>query len=102
MPQRELNPGALELNEDWEGNNAAFACPVCQKVFIVSGFMHKGVRECPHCRKSVGRVEGGPFFRYFYSFSLVILYSSHSMATGRTHPAPAFFTFMGKQQTVNP
>jgi hypothetical protein len=36
MPTRELNPNAIGRDEDWEGNNAAFRCPLCQKVFIVS------------------------------------------------------------------
>jgi len=36
MPIKTLNPYDLEQDEDWEGNNAAFRCPVYQKVFIVS------------------------------------------------------------------
>ena len=61
MSERTLNPGTLENNEDWEGNNVAFTCPVpdCGKVFIVSGMIHRGVRECPACQKSTGYVSGG-------------------------------------------
>ncbi len=66
MPIKQLNPDQLGPDEDWEGNNAAFRCPSCQKVFIVSNTrMHmgprgeKGYRKCPNCEKSVGRVTGG-------------------------------------------
>ncbi len=66
MPIKNLNPTGLEQDEDWEGNNAAFTCPVCQKVFIVSDTrMHigpqkeRGYRECPSCAKSLARVNGG-------------------------------------------
>ena len=66
MPIKNLDPLGLEQNEDWEGNNAAFTCPVCQKVFIVSDTrMHlgphkeKGYKNCPACAKSLGRVTGG-------------------------------------------
>ena len=59
MPRRELNPKALQDNEDWEGNNAAFLCPWCGKAFLVSGLLHKAGRECPKCQKSVAKVQGG-------------------------------------------
>jgi predicted RNA-binding Zn-ribbon protein involved in translation (DUF1610 family) len=66
MPIRRLDPNKLGNDEDWEGNNAAFRCPACGKVFIVSHTrMHvgprgeKGSRECPTCGKSVARVTGG-------------------------------------------
>jgi predicted RNA-binding Zn-ribbon protein involved in translation (DUF1610 family) len=66
MPIKSLNPNELGQTEDWEGNNAAFQCPICGKVFIVSDTrMHvspegeKGYRRCPHCGKSTGRVTGG-------------------------------------------
>lgn len=66
MPSRCLDPDNLGKDEDWEGNNAAFTCPACGKVFIVSDTrMHlgpqgqKGVRSCPECGKSIGRVKGG-------------------------------------------
>jgi len=56
---KELKAEQLELNEDWEGNNAAFCCSKCQKVFIVSGLIHQGIRCCPNCGKTEGHVEGG-------------------------------------------
>lgn len=66
MPVKNLIPDDLKQDEDWEGNNAAFKCPVCQKVFIVSDTrMHighekeKGYRKCPSCGKSIGRINGG-------------------------------------------
>jgi predicted RNA-binding Zn-ribbon protein involved in translation (DUF1610 family) len=65
MPTKHLDPNAIGLTEDWEGNNAAFTCPECTKVFIVSNLMHtsptreKGYRQCPNCQKSIGRVSGG-------------------------------------------
>ncbi len=59
MATHRLDPSNLERREDWEGNNAAFACPVCDKVFIVSGLIHHGRRPCPDCGQSVGYCEGG-------------------------------------------
>jgi hypothetical protein len=35
MPVKNLIPDDLKQDEDWEGNNAVFTCPICQKVFIV-------------------------------------------------------------------
>ncbi len=63
MPKRELNQQNLGHDEDWVGNAAAFKCPHCSKVFIVSGTrIHSGVRKCPECGKSTGRcdIEGAP------------------------------------------
>ena len=55
MPLKQLDPNNLGQNEDWEGNAAAFTCPHCGKVFIVSGTrIHKGIRKCPMCGKSTG------------------------------------------------
>jgi hypothetical protein len=65
MSEKHLDLQGLGLNEDWEGNNAAFQCPVCKKVFIVSAGIHvgpggeKGWRKCPACAKSIGHVSGG-------------------------------------------
>ncbi len=66
MPIRQLDPENLGHDEDWEGNNAAFKCPHCEKVFIVSGSgVHHGKRSCPDCSKSTaycdikGRKSGG-------------------------------------------
>jgi len=59
--QRQLNANSLANSEDWEGNNAAFTCPLCGKVYIVSASkaIHKGRRSCPNCGKSEGVVVGG-------------------------------------------
>ena len=43
--------------EDWKGNNIAFNCPVCGKVYIVSGLLDQKGRECPNCGKSRGFVD---------------------------------------------
>jgi hypothetical protein len=61
MPRKQLDPDNLAFDEDWIGNNAAFTCPVCQKVFIVSGLL-SNERPCPNCGKSKGFVSlnGGP------------------------------------------
>jgi len=59
MQMKHLDPQNLSLNEDWEDNNAAFTCPYCEKVFIVSGLITRskgGKRECPECHKSTGQV----------------------------------------------
>jgi hypothetical protein len=54
VPTKTLSPDGVKQDEDWEGNNAAFTCPLCEKVFIVSDTrMHigpqkeKGYRKCP-------------------------------------------------------
>jgi hypothetical protein len=36
MPTRPLNAARLGCEEDWVGNNAAFRCPHCGRVFLVS------------------------------------------------------------------
>jgi predicted RNA-binding Zn-ribbon protein involved in translation (DUF1610 family) len=61
MAVRSIDPDVQARDEDWEGNNAAFSCPVCGKVFLVSAspLMHNGSRECPNCHRSTGYVEGG-------------------------------------------
>lgn len=51
MLTRDLDKNRLSIQEDWQGNNIAFACPVCLKVFIVSGLIHKQGRDCPNCGK---------------------------------------------------
>jgi hypothetical protein len=59
--ERTIDPDKLKGNEDWEGNNIAITCPVCGKVYIVSGArqIHAGKRPCPGCGKSEGTVKGG-------------------------------------------
>jgi len=42
---KKLDKDALAQTEDWVGNNAAFTCPKCGKVFLVSGMMHKDGRS---------------------------------------------------------
>ncbi len=58
MPTKKLDPNNLSQDEDWEGNNASFKCPHCNKVFIVSEFIHKGVRDYPKCGNSTGKCKG--------------------------------------------
>jgi uncharacterized protein (DUF983 family) len=41
------------------GNNAAFRCPKCNKVFLVSGVVNRRGRECPVCGGSTGFVARG-------------------------------------------
>jgi Zn finger protein HypA/HybF involved in hydrogenase expression len=58
MPIKELDPNNLGIDDDWEGNEAAFRCHHCGKVFIVSGArIHGGERKCPECKKSTGRCD---------------------------------------------
>ncbi len=51
-------PVAADADADWNGNNAAFTCPVCSKVFIVSAFDNVGRLglHCPGCGKSTAYV----------------------------------------------
>jgi hypothetical protein len=53
---RKLTKNGLSWDEDWYGNNAAVTCPVCRQVFLVSGFISKGRRECPRCQKSSAEI----------------------------------------------
>lgn len=53
MPRRPVVPSRFE---DRHGNNIAFACPVCGKVYIVSGLLDQNGRKCPACHQSTGRV----------------------------------------------
>lgn len=65
MPVRYLDPKrynagqpvAADANADWYGNNAAFTCPVCSKVFIVSPFITER-RHCPGCGNSTAHCTG--------------------------------------------
>ena len=57
--QRELDPNRKD--EELYGNNAAFTCPKCGRVFIVSALLNetggpRGERKCPGCRLSVARL----------------------------------------------
>jgi hypothetical protein len=62
MAIREIDKDHQARDEDWYGNNAAFTCPLCSKVFIVSQILNepgepKGRRKCPSCGKSTGIVD---------------------------------------------
>ena len=59
MAKREIDANAMTMDEDWAGNNAAFTCPQCGKVFIVSKLLHKEGRNYPECGKAKGTVTGG-------------------------------------------
>lgn len=59
MEKRELDADTLAKNEDWYGNNAAFVCPVCGGIFLVSGHLNRKGRACPRCGKATDFVEGG-------------------------------------------
>ena len=61
MPVRRLDPSpdVREPDVDWEGNNAAFTCPKCNQVFVVSGRLHPKGRHCPACLECFGLVVGG-------------------------------------------
>jgi predicted RNA-binding Zn-ribbon protein involved in translation (DUF1610 family) len=58
MPARKLEPSNLGHNEDWYGNNAAFTCPNCGNVFIVSAFC--GGRRVCSCGKATAYCSGSP------------------------------------------
>lgn len=61
MATRFVDRDAIGHDEDWQGNNAAFTCPACKKVYIVSARMHAEGRDCPTpgCGQSRGLVVGG-------------------------------------------
>jgi|GEM_PF-6311377 len=58
MPIRRIDPHCLLANEDWVENIAAFTCPACGCVFIVSEDLHREGRNCPGCFKARGHVKG--------------------------------------------
>jgi len=55
--KKKLDKEKLGHLEDWSGNNIAFNCPVCGKVFVVSGLYDKNGRPCPNCGKSKGFID---------------------------------------------
>lgn len=57
MARHEVNPEQPADGEDLYGNNAAFTCPSCRKVFIVSGVAGKTPRPCPRCGQATGFVK---------------------------------------------
>jgi hypothetical protein len=66
MPKHtiELNPDDFDddwqsdKKDDWQGNNVAFTCRSCGRVFIVSEQIHSGRRKC-ECGEWEGVVQGG-------------------------------------------
>ena len=59
MIAHHLDADHLGNDEDWEGSDAAFTCPACAKVFLVSSILHGGRRPCPRCALTVGVCQGG-------------------------------------------
>ena len=59
MKKKTLTGECKFRDADFHGNNAAFSCPECGNLFIVSGMMDKSGRKCPQCGKSKGYVDGG-------------------------------------------
>jgi transcription elongation factor Elf1 len=60
MAKRTIDPDVKARDEDRVGNNAAFTCPRCGKVFIVSRQIHKEKgRGCPWCGQSRGHAPSG-------------------------------------------
>jgi len=57
MPVKKLERDSDDEQHDWVGNNAAFTCPVCNNVFLVSEHMNPHGRKCPSCKKSIARVQ---------------------------------------------
>lgn len=50
LPADDVRPKIIIA--DCHGNNAAVICPSCEKPYVISGFLNKGTRSCPHCGKS--------------------------------------------------
>jgi hypothetical protein len=61
MPTRHLDRENRDPDSYWIENNAAFTCPCCNGIFIVSGHLHTHGRHCPRdgCGRSYAYVEGG-------------------------------------------
>jgi len=60
MPIKYFDHDHKDSTADWHGNNAAFTCPVCSKVFIVSSLIDKNGRKCPACNKATAFVTVSP------------------------------------------
>lgn len=56
MAKKHLGKETLARDEDWYGNNAAVHCPSCGRLFIVSGFLNMGQRQCPSCLRSTAQI----------------------------------------------
>ncbi len=48
-------PASAELH----GNNAAFTCPECAEVFIVSQILDRKGRNCPKCGMTTASISKG-------------------------------------------
>lgn len=63
MPRIVFDRNNQPANGDWIGNNAAFTCPLCGHVFIVTTMSNihgqGGQRDCPNCLQSRAHVGGG-------------------------------------------
>lgn len=61
MPTRFLKADNSEVDAYWYGNNAAFTCPCCKRIFLVSGYMNEHGLHCPPpgCGRSYAYVRGG-------------------------------------------
>ena len=57
--ERHLDPKQNSTTDDWVGNNAAFTCDKCGKVYLVSGLLHKNGRACPQCGQTKAFATGG-------------------------------------------
>ena len=57
MTIRHLSRGDPARDADLHGNNAAFTCPECAQVFIVSWFLDRQGRPCPGCGTVTGHVD---------------------------------------------
>ena len=77
MPVRQLDPSAdaRDPDVDWEGNNAAFTCPKCNQVFVVSAQLHPEGRRCPACSSLRGwwwEAEGPTVQPYYHGMNRLI------------------------------
>lgn len=59
MEKRVIDLQAIARDEDCIGNNAAFTCPICGNIYIVSKLLHPNGRSCPACGKSRGYAKSG-------------------------------------------
>ena len=63
MPRIDFDRNNQPANIDWIGSNAAFTCPLCGHIFIVTtmpGIHGQGrQRDCRQCGQSTAHVTGG-------------------------------------------
>ena len=60
MPVRYLKRDNSEKDAHWYGDNAAFTCPVCNRIFLVCGHLRPNGQQCPPpgCGRSYAYVHG--------------------------------------------